>query len=439
MSFDRSLSPLAAESFATLRRRSVIGAVAASGALPALAQFRVEITGVGLNQMPIAIAPLRGEDQSPQKISQIVLADLQRSGRFVGVNSDGVALDEATRPDMAIWRERKADALSAGSITRLADGRWEVRFRLWDVVRMEDLGGQSFAVTTGDLRLVAHRMADFIYEKLTGERGVFSTRIAYVTKVGPRYSLWVADADGENAQSALSSTEPIISPAWSPSGAQLAYVSFESRKPVVYVHDVATGRRRLIANFRGSNSAPAWSPDGKRLAVTLTRDGNSQLYSIDAQGGEPRRLMQSSGIHTEPVFSSDGASIYFVSDRGGSPQIYRVPASGGAAQRVTFSGNYNISPAISPDGQWLAFITRSGGAFKLQVMDIKSGAVTSLTDTSADESPSFAPNGRLIMYATQFQGREALMTTTLDGRIKTRLAGQGGDIREPDWGPFQKQ
>ncbi|MHA7601942.1 Tol-Pal system beta propeller repeat protein TolB [Alicycliphilus sp. T452] len=440
MTIDRTPpSPSLPSTLPPLSRRHAVAALAAGSTLPALAQFRVEITGVGLTQLPIAIAPLRGEAQSPQKISAIVQADLERSGRFTGVDATGVALDETSRPDLSQWRQRKADALSTGSVTRLADGRFDVRFRLWDVVKGQDLGGQSFTVTQADLRLVAHRIADFIYEKLTGERGVFSTRIAYVTKVGVRYSLWVADADGENAQSALSSPEPIISPAWSPSGAQLAYVSFESRKPVVYVHDVATGRRRLIANFRGSNSAPAWSPDGRILAVTLSRDGGSQLYTIDANGGEPRRLMQSSGIDTEPAFSSDGRSIYFVSDRGGSPQIYRVAAGGGNAERVTFNGTYNISPAISPDGQWLAYISRVGGAFKLHVMDLRSGSVTAVTDSSADESPSFAPNSRLILYATQQQGREALMTTTLDGKIKARLAGQGGDIREPDWGPFQKQ
>ncbi|MGD9773763.1 Tol-Pal system beta propeller repeat protein TolB [Diaphorobacter sp.] len=420
-------------------RRHAVAAVTCGAAAPAFAQFRVEITGVGLTQLPIAIAPLRGESQSPQKISAIVQADLERSGRFVGVDAAGAALDETARPDLSLWRQRKADALSTGSVTRLADGRFDVRFRLWDVVKGQDLGGQSYVVTQGDLRLVAHRIADFIYEKLTGERGIFSTRIAYVTKTGSRYSLWVADADGENAQSALSSPEPIISPAWSPTGAQLAYVSFESRKPVVYVHDVATGRRRLIANFRGSNSAPAWSPDGRTLAVTLSRDGGSQLYTIDANGGEPRRLMQSSGIDTEPTFSSDGRSIYFVSDRGGSPQIYRVDASGGNAQRITFNGNYNISPSVSRDGQWLAYISRVGGGYKLHVMDLQSGAVNAVTDTTSDENPSFAPNSRLIVYATQQQGREALMTTTLDGKIKARLAGQGGDIREPDWGPFQKQ
>ena len=412
----------------------LLGAAAA----PAFAQFRVEVTGVGLTQLPIAIAAFRGQAQAPQQIAVIVQADLERSGQFRAIDTEGAALDEASRPDVSPWRQKGADSLVAGSISRLADGRYDVRFRLWDVVRTQDLGGQSFAVTTGDLRLAAHRIADFIYEKLTGDKGVFSTRIAYVTKAANRYNLWVADADGENAQSALASTEPIISPAWSASGGQLAYVSFESRKPVVYVHEVTTGRRRLIANFRGSNSAPAWSPDGRTLAVTLSRDGGSQLYTIDANGGEPRRLTQSAGIDTEPAFSPDGASIYFVSDRGGAPQIYRMPASGGNPERVTFTGSYNISPAISPDGKWLAYVSRVGGVFKLHVMELSSSTVAAITDTTADESPSFSPNGRLIVYATRQNGREALMTTTVDGKIKARLAGQGGDIREPDWGPFQK-
>ena len=305
-------------------------------------------------------------------------------------------------------------------------------------MRGQDLGGQSYAVTQGDLRLAAHRVADSIYQKLTSDKGIFSTRIAYVTKAAARYNLWVADADGENAQSALASLEPIISPAWSPNGTQLAYVSFESRKPVVYIHDVASGKRRLVANFKGSNSAPAWSPDGRTLAVTLSRDGGSQLFAIDANGGEPRRLAQSGSIDTEPAYSPDGKNIYFVSDRGGAPQIYRMGASGSNAERVTFTGSYNISPALSADGRWLAYISRVNGAFKLHVMELATGAMNAITDTSADESPSFSPNSRLLVYATSVQGREALMTTTLDGKIKARLAGQSGDIRESDWGPYQK-
>ena len=424
-----------------VNRRTIIRLLAATAvpiATPVLAQFRVEVAGVGLTQMPIAIIIFRGELQAPQKIGAIVKADLERSGAFRSLDTAGVVADESTRPDLAQWRQKGADALVTGSITPLADGRFDVRLRLWDVVRAQDLGGQSYAVSAADLRLSAHRMSDFIYEKLTGEKGIFSTRIAYVTKGSQRFTLWVADADCENAQSALASPEPIISPAWSPNGGQLAYVSFESRKPVIYAHDVATGKRRLLANFRGSNSAPAWSPDGRQIVATLSRDGGSQLYVLDANGGEPRRLTQSSSIDTEPAFSPDGKYIYFVSDRGGAPQIYRMSPTGSNIERVTFAGSYNISPALSADGRWLAYISRVGGAFKLQVMALASNTVTQITDTSADESPSFAPNSRLIVYATRQQGREALMTTTLDGKIKARLSGAGGDIREPDWSPFSR-
>ena len=424
-----------------VNRRKLVTLIAAS-TLPlssmVSAQFRVEVSGVGLTQMPIAVAAFRGEAQALQKIGAIVKADLERSGVFRSVDTTGAVMDEGSRPDMTLWKQKGADSLVTGSITPLADGRFDVRLRLWDVVRGQDLGGQSYAVTAADLRLSAHRMSDFVYEKLTGEKGIFSTRIAYVTKNAQRFTLWVADADGENAQSALASPEPIISPAWSPNGSQLAYVSFESRKPVIYAHDVASGKRRLLANFRGSNSAPAWSPDGRQIVATLSRDGGSQLYAMDAGGGEPRRLTQSSSIDTEPAFAPDGRSIYFVSDRGGAPQIYRMSASGGNADRITFNGNYNISPAISPDGKYLAYVSRISGAFKLQVMELATSTVTQLTDTSADESPSFAPNSRLIVYATQQQGREALMTTTLDGKIKARLAGASGDIREPDWGPYSR-
>lgn len=425
-------------SFINTKLKQLLALCALTIVLPAAAQFRVEVSGVGLTQMPIAIATFRGEAQAPQKIGAIVKADLERSGVFRAVDTVGTVIDESARPDLAAWKQKGADSLVTGSVTPLADGRFDVRLRLWDTVRGQDLGGQNYAVSAGDLRLSAHRIADFVYEKLTGEKGIFSTRIAYVTKAGQRHTLWVADADGENAQSALASPEPIISPAWSPDGSQLAYVSFESRKPVIYSHDVASGKRRLIANFRGSNSAPAWSNDGRQIVATLSREGGSQLYVMDAGGGEPRRLTQSSSIDTEPAFSADGKSIYFVSDRGGAPQIYRMPASGGNAERVTFSGNYNISPALSPDGKYLAYISRVGGAFKLQLMDVASGSTTQITDTSADESPSFAPNSRLIVYATQQQGREALMTTTLDGKIKARLAGASGEIREPDWSPFSR-
>ena len=400
------------------------------------AQFRVEVSGVGLTQLPISVSAFQGEDQTPQRLSAIILADLERSGQFRGINAGASRLDERSVPDLSIFRQAGADSLVTGSVTKLADGRFDVRFRVWDVVKGQDFGGQSFAVAPGDLRLAAHRAADYIYEKLTGDKGAFSTRIAYVTKNGSRFQLWVADADGENAQSALSSPEPIISPAWSPDGNQLAYVSFESRKPVVYVHSVSTGKRRLIANFKGSNSAPAWSPDGRFLAVTLSREGGSQLFVLPSGGGDAVRLTQSRGIDTEPIYSADGKHIYFVSDRGGSPQIYRMKTDGQGLERVTFNSAYSISPALSPDGRWLAYIARIDGVFRLQVMDLAGGTVRSITESNADESPSFAPNSKLIVYATRQQGVQALMTTTLDGRVKARLGGQSGDVREPDWGPF---
>jgi TolB protein len=422
-----------------IMNKFLIGFLVGLVCLTASAQFRVEVSGVGLTQLPIAVVTFRGDDASPQKIGSIVLSDLERSGQFRGVDTGSVLLDEVARPEFSNWRQKGADALVTGSVTKLADGRFDVRFRLWDAVRGQDLGAHSYAVNGSELRLVAHRIADFVYEKLTGDKGVFSTRIAYVSKVGKIYNLWVADADGENALSALKSTEPIISPSWAPNGSDLAYVSFESRKPEIWVRDVASAKPRLLASFKGSNSAPAWSPDGKMLAATLTRDGGSQLYLIDVRGGvEPKRLAQSSSIDTEPTFTADGKTLYFVSDRGGSPQIYRMPSTGGSAERVTFSGTYNISPALSADGRWLAFISRVSGAFKLHVMDLASGVANAITDTTADESPSFSPNSRLLIYATQQQGREALMTTTVDGKIKARLAGQNGDIREPDWGPMQK-
>jgi TolB protein len=403
--------------------------------MPVHAQFRVDVSGVGLTQVPVSIATFKGEATSTQKISAIVSADLARSGQFRMIDAGTDGLDENTQPDMSAFRQKAVDAMAAGSVTRLADGRFDVRFRLWDVVKGSNLGGASHVVTAPNLRLAAHKVSDYIYEKLTGEKGVFSTRIAYITKSGTRHTLWVADSDGQNAITALASGEPIISPSWSPNGSQLAYVSFESRKPEIWVHEVATGKRRLIASFKGSNSAPSWSPDGNSLVLTLTRDGNSQVYSMSASGGEPTRLSRSEGIDTEARYSADGKSIYFVSDRGGSPQVYKMSASGGNATRVTFSGNHNISPALSPDGKWLAYISRAGGGFKLYALDLASGTANAITDTNADEKPSFAANSKLIVYATRFQGREALMTTTVDGRVKARLDGVAGDIREPSWAP----
>jgi TolB protein len=378
----------------------------------------------------------RGEDNVPQKIIQIVAADLERSGQFRSVPA-GMVIDEVRQPDFEPIRQKTADSLLTGSVSRMADGRFDVRFRLWDSVKGESIIAQSYVVVPADLRRVSHLIADVVYEKLTGDKGIFSTRIAYITKQGPKHMLWVADADGENSQAALTSPEPIISPSWSPNGNELAYVSFESRKPVVWVHDIASGKRRILANFKGSNSAPAWSPDGEKLAVVLSKDDdNSQIYIVNKNGGESQRLMVSQSIDTEPIFSADGNFIYFVSDRSGSPQIYRIPTIGGNAQRITFVGNFNISPSISPDGKWLSYISRVAGAYKLHVMDLSNNKVMALTDSYADKRPTFAPNGKNILYSTESLGSEVLMTTTLDGKTRSRLVPQASKIQEPSWGPF---
>ncbi len=399
----------------------------------------IEIVGAGANQIPVAIAPFRAEDGLAQKLTPVIAADLARSGLFRMVDAGGMVPVpyEPEQVDFPQWRARGAEAVAIGSVTLQSDGRYDIRFRLMDVVKQTQLAGFVYYASAAQLRLTAHKIADAIYEKMTGDAGVFATRITYVVKKGTRYELQVADADGYGAQTVVGSNEPIISPAWAPDGARLAYVSFEGRKPVVYVQSLTTGNRQAVANFRGSNSAPAWSPDGKRLAVTLTKDGGSQLYLIDADGGgAPTRLTHSSAIDTEANFSPDGQWIIFTSDRGGGPQIYRMPASGGQPQRYTFEGNYNVSPHFSPDGKSFTFMHRSGNRFHIAVQDFATRQVQVLTDGGIDESPSFAPNSRMILYATKVRGRGILAAVSSDGRVKQRFTEDAGDVREPSWGPL---
>lgn len=401
------------------------------------AQLRVEIAGVGANQIPVALATFGDESLAPQQVSAIIKADLLRSGYFKVIDT-GTVLTENSAVNLADWKSRGADALVVGSVQRLPDGRFDVKYRLFDTNKGSQLSSLALANQPQFLRVSAHKIADDIYEKLTGIRGVFATRIAYVTKSGKEFRLEIADSDGEGTQIALRSNEPIISPAWSPDGTKVAYVSFENKKPVVYIQDLVSRQRTVAANFKGSNSAPSWSPDGKRLAVALSRDGLTQVFVVNADGTNPRRLSSSNGIDTEPQFSADGQSIYFTSDRSGGPQIYKMSVNGGEARRVTFSGGYNISPRISPDGKFLAYISRREGKFQLFILDLTNGQEQRLSDTVKDESPSFSPNGKYLMYATESGRRGTLAVVSVDGQVKQRLTTQAGDIREPTWGPFMK-
>jgi TolB protein len=417
----------------------LLGLLALLAAPLARAQLSIEITGAGAQRLPIAVAPFAGEAALGPGITGIVRADLERSGlfRILELPPLSPVPTEASSVNYPEWRARLADALVLGSVAARPDGRFEVRFRLFDVVKQAERGGIAYTLTREQARATAHRIADFVYEKLIGEKGVFSTRIAYVVKRGNRYELQIADADGAGEETALASFEPIISPAWSPDGRRLAYVSFENKKPVVYVHSLLDGKRHVAANFRGSNSAPAWAPDGKTLAVSLSREGGSQIFLINPDGSGLRRLTSSSAIDTEPRYSPDGRWIYFTSDRGGSPQVYRMAATGGEPQRVTFEGSYNVSPRLSPDGKTLAYITRNGGKFQVALLDLANRQVQIITDSDRDESPSFAPNGRMILHAAVINGRGVLSAVSADGRFKQRLTGAtGADVREPAWGPF---
>jgi len=421
----------------TALKRAVFALLLLALSFAARAQLTIEITGAGANRIPIVIADFVGEPGVSRAVALVVRADLERSGLFKLLDA-GVPLAENAAVNFADMKARGADALVVGSVAPTSNGRFEVRFRLHDVQKQASLGGLAYVMTAQQARATGHRIADYVYEKLLGEPGIFSTRIAYVVKSPGRFELQIADADGMNAQTALASREPIISPAWSPDGSRLAYVSFESKKPVVYVHSLATGSRHVAANFKGSNSAPAWSPDGSKLAVVLTKDGASQLYSLNADGSGVVRLASSAGIDTEPYFSPDGQFIYFTSDRGGSPQAYRIAASGGTAQRITFDGSYNVTPRLSPDGKSMAYISRNNGRFQLTLMDLATRQTQVLTDSDKDESPSFAPNGRMILYASEIGGRGVLAAVSSDGRVKQKLSVQAGDVREPAWGPFPK-
>ena len=414
--------------------RFMMGLLLLAQASMASAVLSIEIIGAGEHQIPIAIVPFGGDSKLAQTINEVIAGDLQRSGLFRLVDLAGKSPHELAEVRYPDWQVRGADALAIGMVAQ-TNGRIEARFRLLDVVKQVELAGQSVSAKAEQVRAVGHRVADLVYEKLTGDKGVFSTRIAYVNRQGKKFSLIVADSDGYNEQTVLVQNEPIMSPAWSPDGSHLAYVSFETGHAVIYVQSLYTNQRGVLANFRGSNSAPAWSPDGKQLAIVLTRDGSSQIYLIRPDGSAVRRITFSGAIDTEPNFSPDGQSLLFTSDRGGSAQIYRMPVEGGPEQRITFGEGNNYSPRSSPDGKGFVYAHFSHGKFYIAAQDFQSGQVETLTAGGWEKKPSFAPNGKLILFASEARGRGILATVSSDGRVQQHMFTQSGDAREPVWGP----
>ena len=423
-----------------LRRWLAFGLLAAAPFVPAHAQLSIEIVGGAATAIPIAVVPFDAEATWPLGITGIVGADLSRSGLFRLVDTSGVVPRPARALDVqpATWRARGADAVVVGSMRPLPDGRVDVRFDLVDVVKQTTLVSMTYTVTPAQFRATAHKIADVIYATMTGAPGVFSTRIAYVAKQGPRYQLIVADADGFDPQAIVSSNQPLLSPRWSPDGTRIAYVSLESRKPVVYVQSLVTGARRAVANYRGSNSSPAWSPDGTKLVVTLSKDGGSQMFMMNPDGTDVTRVLTSASIDTEAMFTPDGQSLVFTSDRGGTPQIYRVSLATHQVERLTFDGDYNVSPRPFPDGKGIAFVHRENGRFEIATLDFATRQMQVLTSGPSDESPSIAPNGRMILYANEAGGRGTLAAVSTDGRVKQRLVAPATDVREPAWGPLPR-
>lgn len=414
-------------------------------AVPAVqAALTIEITEGIEGAVPVAVVPFGiGAEDLPVDVSAVIAADLRRSGRFAPLPPEDLISQptEAVEVNFRDWRLLNVDYLVIGRVTPSVRDEYNIEFQVFDVLRARQLAGYSVPAKKEQMRRAAHYIADIIYEALTGERGAFDTRIAYViARQGPegrRFELQIADSDGYNPQTILTSEEPVMSPAWSPDGREIAYVSFERGRAEIYAQKILTGKRRRIAAFPGINGAPSWSPDGTRLALTLSRDGNPEIYVLHLADGRLQRITRHGAIDTEPAWSPDGGSLVFTSDRGGSPQIYQAELTGGKPRRLTFEGKYNASPSFSPDGKQLVLVHRTAqGAYRIAMLDLSSQALRVLSDGRLDESPSMAPNGSMIIYATGSGNRGVLAAVSVDGRVKQRLRLQEGDVREPAWSPF---
>jgi TolB protein len=412
----------------------------------ARAQLVIEITRGQENAVPIAIVPFgwEGAGAAPFDIAEVVAADLQRTGRFAPLDRKTMIDRPSSGEEIRFqdWRYLRTDFIAVGKLLPEGGDRYAAQFELYNVLTGQRLAGQRLTANANSMRALAHRIADIIFEQLTGIRGAFSTRIAFINVEGTppnqRYKLIVADADGENQRVIASSPEPLMSPAWSPDGQSLAYVSFENKQSEIYVQTLSTGERRRVSARAGINGAPAWSPDGKMLALTLSRkDGDVDVYTLDLSTQVLTRMTFDPAIDTEPAWSTDGRKLYFNSDRAGGPQIYEVDVSNpNRATRVTFEGGYNARPRVSPDGKQLAVVYLDRGNYRIATVDLASKAVQVLSQGRQDESPSFAPNGATLIYATQDRGRGVLATVSIDGRVQQTLAATTGDVREPVWSPF---
>ncbi|MGY0797747.1 Tol-Pal system beta propeller repeat protein TolB [Lysobacter sp. A286] len=410
--------------------------------------LELDIVGGNAAALPIAVVPMpyQGSATAPETdVAAVIAADLNRSGQFRSLpESDLVERPTSgSEVNYPTWRALNQDYLVVGRVVDGGSGSYRVEYELFDVATQQRLLGFAMTARANAMRDVAHQVADAIYEKILGVPGAFFTRIAYITAtgVGPTasFSLMVADSDGYNPQTVVSSPEPLMSPSWSPDGNKLAYVSFESGNSAIYIQDINTGSREVVSKFRGINGAPAFSPDGSRLALTLSRSGNPEIYVMNLGSRALTQLTNHFGIDTEPTWSADGSSLYFTSDRGGAPQIYQVSAGGGSASRVTFQGNYNASATVSMDGSKIAVAQGAGNTYRIAMMDSSLGSArwSTLSPGSLDESPSFAPNGAMIIYAAREGTRGVLYAVSSDGRVRQRLVLADGNVREPAWGPFR--
>jgi TolB protein len=414
---------------------------------PARAVLTIEITQGIEAGIPIAIVPFawQGALMPDDQMADIIQANLNRSGRFESIPRQ----DFLSRPsdirqvNYKDWRLLKAEALVVGQAKEFAPGKYNVQFQLIDVFKGKQLAGYRYTVNARQLRKLSHQISDIIYHKLTGEKGAFNTRIAYITreKAGnkKRYLLKVADSDGYKPRTILESPQPLMSPAWSPDAGKLAYVSFEKRRSMIFVQRLNDGKREKIASFKGINSAPAFSPDGRRLAFVTSKDGNPEIYLYDFATRATKRLTNHHGIDTEPSWMPGSNKLVFTSDRSGQPQVYQMNADGSGVTRLTYQGRYNARPSVSDDGKLLVMISRGNGRYHVAVMDMRTKEVTRLTDTLLDESPSFAPNGRMVLYATEQQGKGVLAAVSADGKIHQTIKFLQGDVREPAWSPYLRR